>query len=275
MVPKNETQKAKPQASAYKDKSKPADIRMSNINAAKAVSDAIRTSLGPRGMDKMIQAGNGEVTITNDGATILKQMNKPPDAPCFDMPLPQFPESTAIPTQQPPPTDILPDVVAPSDIFTEIPIQSLDSDLMKAPQVDEVPLSPSCGARLSPNLFLGINFDHSMCLDRGNLSLEWTTLTSFSPFPSNQPSSDPENCLSLLDNSQSSFDEMKFLSTESCIMNLDQDRTLTMEPKSTHQAITDAQQQDYTLLTSSLAEQEEQKITETHLIDLEVPTMDF
>uniref|UniRef100_A0A1B0DFK4 T-complex protein 1 subunit delta n=1 Tax=Phlebotomus papatasi TaxID=29031 RepID=A0A1B0DFK4_PHLPP len=30
---------------------------------------------GPRGMDKMIQAGNGEVTITNDGATILKQMN--------------------------------------------------------------------------------------------------------------------------------------------------------------------------------------------------------
>ncbi|XP_018407279.1 PREDICTED: T-complex protein 1 subunit delta [Cyphomyrmex costatus] len=60
---------------AYKDKSKPADIRSSNINAAKVVSDAIRTSLGPRGMDKMIQAGNGEVTITNDGATILKEMN--------------------------------------------------------------------------------------------------------------------------------------------------------------------------------------------------------
>lgn len=60
---------------AYKDKSKPTDIRSSNINAAKAVSDAIRTSLGPRGMDKMIQASNGEVTITNDGATILKEMN--------------------------------------------------------------------------------------------------------------------------------------------------------------------------------------------------------
>ena len=60
---------------AYKDKSKPADIRSSNISAAKAVSDAIRTSLGPRGMDKMIQASNGEVTITNDGATILKEMN--------------------------------------------------------------------------------------------------------------------------------------------------------------------------------------------------------
>ncbi|XP_003702850.1 chaperonin containing TCP1 subunit 4 [Megachile rotundata] len=60
---------------AYKDKSKPTDIRSSNINAAKAVSDAIRTSLGPRGMDKMIQAANGEVTITNDGATILKEMS--------------------------------------------------------------------------------------------------------------------------------------------------------------------------------------------------------
>ena len=39
------------------------------------MADAIRTSLGPRGMDKMIQAAKGgEVTITNDGATILKQM---------------------------------------------------------------------------------------------------------------------------------------------------------------------------------------------------------
>lgn len=61
--------------SAYKDKSKPAEIRSSNINAAKAVADAIRTSLGPRGMDKMIQSANGEVMITNDGATILKQIN--------------------------------------------------------------------------------------------------------------------------------------------------------------------------------------------------------
>ena len=39
-----------------------------------AVADAIRTSLGPKGMDKMIQDGKGDVTITNDGATILKQM---------------------------------------------------------------------------------------------------------------------------------------------------------------------------------------------------------
>jgi T-complex protein 1 subunit delta len=60
--------------SEYQDKDKPTQIRLSNITAAKAVADAIRTSLGPRGMDKMIQAGNGDVTITNDGATILKEM---------------------------------------------------------------------------------------------------------------------------------------------------------------------------------------------------------
>ncbi|KAJ1973088.1 T-complex protein 1 subunit delta, partial [Dimargaris xerosporica] len=58
----------------FKDKEKPAEVRLSNIVAAKAVSDAIRTSLGPKGMDKMIQTGTGEVIISNDGATILKQM---------------------------------------------------------------------------------------------------------------------------------------------------------------------------------------------------------
>ena len=50
------------------------DVRMSNIIAAKAVADAVRTSLGPKGMDKMIQNENGEVLISNDGATILKQL---------------------------------------------------------------------------------------------------------------------------------------------------------------------------------------------------------
>ncbi|KAJ3013939.1 UNVERIFIED_CONTAM: T-complex protein 1 subunit delta [Siphonaria sp. JEL0065] len=64
-----------PQSRAFKEKEKPAEVRNSNIVAAKAVSDAVRTSLGPRGMDKMIQSGNGEVVITNDGATILKQMS--------------------------------------------------------------------------------------------------------------------------------------------------------------------------------------------------------
>jgi len=60
--------------SEYKDKDKPSQIRQSNITAAKSVADAIRTSLGPRGMDKMIQSSKGDVTITNDGATILKEM---------------------------------------------------------------------------------------------------------------------------------------------------------------------------------------------------------
>jgi len=48
------------------------DIRQTNIIAAKAVADVVRTSLGPRGMDKMIQTPKGKVLITNDGATILK-----------------------------------------------------------------------------------------------------------------------------------------------------------------------------------------------------------
>eukprot|EP01057_Protomagalhaensia_wolfi_P005647 Protomagalhaensia_wolfi_Nauph_80__5646@NODE_653_length_2161_cov_19_127710_g488_i0_p1_GENE_NODE_653_length_2161_cov_19_127710_g488_i0NODE_653_length_2161_cov_19_127710_g488_i0_p1_ORF_typecomplete_len536_score168_58Cpn60_TCP1/PF00118_24/3_5e159_NODE_653_length_2161_cov_19_127710_g488_i05112118 len=48
--------------------------RQQNVNAARAVADAIRTSLGPRGMDKMIQDAKGAVMITNDGATILKEM---------------------------------------------------------------------------------------------------------------------------------------------------------------------------------------------------------
>ena len=50
------------------------DTRMNNILAAEAVSKVVRTSLGPRGMDKMIQDSRKKVLITNDGATILKQM---------------------------------------------------------------------------------------------------------------------------------------------------------------------------------------------------------
>ena len=65
----------KPGETAFKELDKPTSVRSSNILAAKAVADAVRTSLGPRGMDKMIQASNGEVTITNDGATILNQMS--------------------------------------------------------------------------------------------------------------------------------------------------------------------------------------------------------
>ena len=39
----------------FQDKEKPSQIRDSNIQAAKAVADSVRTSLGPKGMDKMIQ----------------------------------------------------------------------------------------------------------------------------------------------------------------------------------------------------------------------------
>merc|ERR1712166_818965 len=56
------------------DNEKSKDIRRTNIVAARAVADVVRTSLGPRGMDKMIQDQRGKVLITNDGATILKQM---------------------------------------------------------------------------------------------------------------------------------------------------------------------------------------------------------
>jgi len=50
------------------------DVRTSNILAARAVADTVRTSLGPKGMDKMIQDPKGGVVITNDGATILEKM---------------------------------------------------------------------------------------------------------------------------------------------------------------------------------------------------------
>lgn len=58
----------------YKENVRKKDVRTTNIEAAKAVADAVRTSLGPRGMDKMVAAPGGEVIITNDGATILNKM---------------------------------------------------------------------------------------------------------------------------------------------------------------------------------------------------------
>lgn len=48
---------------------------ISNINACAAVVDAVRTTLGPRGMDKLIVDGKGQATISNDGATIMKQLD--------------------------------------------------------------------------------------------------------------------------------------------------------------------------------------------------------
>src|ERR671917_166158 len=46
-----------------------------NITAAKTIAEIVRSSLGPRGMDKMLVNNIGDVTITNDGATILKEID--------------------------------------------------------------------------------------------------------------------------------------------------------------------------------------------------------
>jgi len=51
------------------------DAQKNNIAAAKIIADIVRTSLGPRGMDKMLVDSLGDVTITNDGATILKEID--------------------------------------------------------------------------------------------------------------------------------------------------------------------------------------------------------
>lgn len=51
------------------------DAQMNNITAARTIADAVRSSLGPRGMDKMLVDSMGDVVITNDGVTILKEMD--------------------------------------------------------------------------------------------------------------------------------------------------------------------------------------------------------
>ncbi|QLG26210.1 thermosome subunit [Halorarum halophilum] len=51
------------------------DAQTSNIAAGRAVAGAVRTTLGPRGMDKMLVDSSGNVVITNDGATILTEMD--------------------------------------------------------------------------------------------------------------------------------------------------------------------------------------------------------
>lgn len=51
------------------------NAQQNNIAAAKTIAEAVRTSLGPRGMDKMLVDSFGDVVITNDGATILKEID--------------------------------------------------------------------------------------------------------------------------------------------------------------------------------------------------------
>mgnify|MGYP001075702633 CR=1 FL=1 len=59
---------------AFNTNSKGVSVRESNILAARAVADIVRTSLGPRGMDKMMTGPDGQHIITNDGATILAKI---------------------------------------------------------------------------------------------------------------------------------------------------------------------------------------------------------
>ncbi|MFH1821898.1 MAG: TCP-1/cpn60 chaperonin family protein, partial [Methanobacteriota archaeon] len=51
------------------------DAQRMNIMAARVIAESVRTTLGPRGMDKMLVDSLGDVTITNDGVTILEEMD--------------------------------------------------------------------------------------------------------------------------------------------------------------------------------------------------------
>ena len=51
------------------------DAQEYNISAARAVAEAVRSTLGPKGMDKMLVDSMGDVTVTNDGVTILQEMD--------------------------------------------------------------------------------------------------------------------------------------------------------------------------------------------------------
>jgi thermosome len=50
------------------------DAQRNNIMAARLVADTVKTTLGPKGMDKMLVSGIGDITVTNDGVTILEEM---------------------------------------------------------------------------------------------------------------------------------------------------------------------------------------------------------
>ena len=57
-----------------KKRVKGAEAQRSNILAARSIANLLRTSLGPRGMDKILVSPDGDVTVTNDGATIMEKM---------------------------------------------------------------------------------------------------------------------------------------------------------------------------------------------------------
>lgn len=51
------------------------EAMMLNFMVAKAIAETVKTTLGPRGMDKMLIDSLGDITITNDGATVLDEMD--------------------------------------------------------------------------------------------------------------------------------------------------------------------------------------------------------
>ena len=51
------------------------DAQRMNIMAGKALAGIVRTTLGPKGMDKMLVDGMGDIVVTNDGVTILREMD--------------------------------------------------------------------------------------------------------------------------------------------------------------------------------------------------------
>ncbi len=57
------------------ERSKDKEAQFNNIAAARAVSDAVRSTLGPKGMDKMLVDSIGDVVVTNDGVTILREID--------------------------------------------------------------------------------------------------------------------------------------------------------------------------------------------------------
>ncbi|WP_435102951.1 thermosome subunit alpha [Halarchaeum sp. P4] len=59
------------------------DARAMNVSAARAVADAVRTTLGPKGMDKLLLDSSGNVVVTNDGVTLLEEMDI--DHPAADL----------------------------------------------------------------------------------------------------------------------------------------------------------------------------------------------
>ncbi len=50
------------------------DVRTNNVTAVMSLANIVKNSLGPQGLDKMLVDEIGDVTITNDGATILRQL---------------------------------------------------------------------------------------------------------------------------------------------------------------------------------------------------------